>query len=56
MPWKRDVRRNRIRNIHWFIKINVSSVPDKWDFKPTGGGDKEGLTFRLFWIESKGEV
>ena len=40
----------------FFYKIKVSNVPNEWDYKPTGGGDEEGLTFRFFWISSKNEV
>jgi 8-oxo-dGTP pyrophosphatase MutT (NUDIX family) len=40
----------------FFYKINVSNVPDEWDYEPTGGGDEEGLTFHYFWISSKDEV
>jgi 8-oxo-dGTP pyrophosphatase MutT (NUDIX family) len=40
----------------FFYKINVSNVPDEWDFEPTGGGDEEGLKFHYFWISLKDEV
>ncbi|KAF0817698.1 MULTISPECIES: NUDIX hydrolase [Bacillaceae] len=40
----------------FFYKISVSSVPDEWDYQPTGGGDEEGLTFHFFWISSENEV
>ena|SRR5699024_3227116 len=29
----------------FFYEIKVSNVPDKWEHKPTGGGDEEGLRF-----------
>lgn len=40
----------------FFYKITVSSVPDAWDYQPTGGGDEEGLTFHFFWISFVEEV
>ncbi|MGE8081323.1 NUDIX hydrolase [Peribacillus loiseleuriae] len=40
----------------FFYKINVSNVPEEWDYEPTGGGDEEGLVFHYFWISSKDEV
>ncbi|MDG5471316.1 NUDIX domain-containing protein [Jeotgalibacillus sp. ET6] len=40
----------------FFYKLSVSNGEDEWDFKPTGGGEEEGLTFRFFWISSGDEV
>lgn len=40
----------------FFYKLIVTNVPDEWDYKPTGGGEEEGLTFHFFWISSKNEV
>ncbi|MCO0598030.1 NUDIX domain-containing protein [Peribacillus butanolivorans] len=40
----------------FFYKINVSDVPNEWNYQPTGGGDEEGLTFRFFWISSQEDV
>lgn len=40
----------------FFYKVNVSNTPDSWYYKPTGGGDEEGLIFHFFWVSSKDEV
>ncbi len=40
----------------YFYKINVSNVPDTWEYKPTGDGGEEGLIFDHFWISSKDDV
>lgn len=44
------------RHNRYFYKINESNVPDTWEYKPTGGGGEEGLTFYCFWISSKDDV
>ncbi|WP_269409697.1 NUDIX hydrolase [Lentibacillus daqui] len=51
--WEND---DGIIHNRFFYKINVSNVPDKWDYEPTGGEDEEGLTFHFFWISSENEV
>src|SRR5699024_10282544 len=40
----------------YFYKINVSNVPDTWEYNPTGSGGEERLTFDYFWISSEDEV
>lgn len=51
-----DYWKNNDGAIHnrFFYKINVSNVPDEWDYEPTGGGDEEGLTFNYFLDIVKG--
>lgn len=53
-----DYWRNDDNVIHHrcFYQINILNAPDRWDYKPTGGEDEEGLTFHYFWIASKDEV
>jgi 8-oxo-dGTP pyrophosphatase MutT (NUDIX family) len=51
--WKND---DGAIHHRFFYKINVSNVPDEWEYQPTGGGEEEGLTFRFFWISSQEEV
>lgn len=40
----------------FFYKINVTDALDEWEYRPTGGGEETGLTFRYFWISSKNEI
>ncbi|QGH34468.1 NUDIX domain-containing protein [Gracilibacillus salitolerans] len=40
----------------FFYKLTVNVVEDKWDYKPTGGGEEEDLTFHYFWISSENEI
>lgn len=47
--WKNDD--GTIHN-RFFYRINISTAPDEWDHKPTGGEDEVGLIFRFFWISS----
>ncbi|MGD7043120.1 NUDIX hydrolase [Jeotgalibacillus proteolyticus] len=53
-----DLWENGDGTIHnrFFYKLSVSNAGDEWDYKPTGGGEEEGLTFRFFWISSGDEV
>ncbi|EKE30875.1 MutT/NUDIX family protein [Salimicrobium jeotgali] len=53
-----DLWRNDDGAIHnrFFYKINVTEERDQWHYKPTGGGEEEGLMFKFFWISSLSET
>lgn len=40
----------------YFYKLDVDCLTDSWNFKPTGGGEEDGLVFRLFWVSSASDV
>ncbi|WP_231514871.1 NUDIX hydrolase [Oceanobacillus salinisoli] len=48
--WEND---NGAIHNRFFYRINVSNVPDEWDYQPTGGGEEEGLIFHFFGFHQK---
>ncbi|WP_281974318.1 NUDIX hydrolase [Halobacillus litoralis] len=53
-----DLWRNDDGKIHhrFFYKIKAKEERHEWYYKPTGGGEEEGLKFRFFWISSENEI